>query len=165
MTALDDALAAGAQAPARGEMTAPPTTHLAVVTCMDARLDPLRDLGLAIGQAHVLRNAGGRVTDDTLRSLLLSWHELGTREVLVVHHSGCGVQAADEAVVKARLEAKTGTDLSGVELRTFDDEEQSVREDVARIAAAPFAPLGLRVRGAIQDLATGRVVPVEGAEA
>lgn len=157
MTALDDLLSAGASVEERGNLDAPPVRHVAVLTCMDARLDPLSDLGLSVGDAHVIRNAGGRATDDALRSLLLSWHTLGTREVLVVHHSTCGVRTDDEAALRRRLEDATAADLDGVDLHTFSDDEDAVRDDVRRIRQSPYAPDGLVVRGAIHDLAAGEV--------
>ncbi|MDX1621215.1 MAG: carbonic anhydrase [Nitriliruptorales bacterium] len=156
MTAIHDALQAAAPEE-RGHLEAPPTQRLAVLTCMDARLDPLRDLGIDLGEAHVIRNAGGRATDDALRSLLLSWHTLGTREVLIVHHTTCGVRTDDEEALRTRLEETTGTSLEDVSLHTFDDDEQAVRDDVATVAASPFAPPDLLVRGALHDLAAGEI--------
>ena len=160
MSVIDDALSA-ADPDQRGHLDAPPTRRFAVLTCMDARLDPLSDLGIELGEAHVIRNAGGRATDDALRSLLLSWHTLGTNEVLVVHHTTCGVRADDEQALRERLEEKTGASLGDVELHTFSDDEQAVRDDVARIAGVPYAPDDLVVRGAIHDLAAGEIRPVD----
>ena len=158
MTSIDHALSAGAAAPdPRGHLVAPPSRRIAILTCMDARLDPLHDLGFTVGEAHVIRNAGGRATDDALRSLVLSWHELGTREVLVVHHSACGARVEDEAALRERLEGATGASVDGVDLHTFADDEQAVRDDVERIRSSPFAPEGLTVRGAIHDLEAGVV--------
>lgn len=158
MTTIDDALSASAANPdPRGHLVAPPSRRIAVLTCMDARLDPIHDLGLQIGEAHVLRNAGGRATDDALRSLLLSWYELGTREVLIVHHSRCGARVEDEAALRRRLEEATGASLDDVELHTFEDDEQAVRDDVERVRNSPFAPDDLVVRGAIHDLEAGVV--------
>ncbi|MDX1657460.1 MAG: carbonic anhydrase [Nitriliruptorales bacterium] len=156
MTAIDDCLEAAAPEQ-RGHFDAPPTRQLAVLTCMDARLDPLRDLGIELGEAHVIRNAGGRATDDALRSLLLSWHTLGTREVLIVHHTTCGVRTDDEDALRSRLEETTGASLDDVILHTFDDDEQAVRDDVATITSSPFAPPDLVVRGALHDLAAGEI--------
>ena len=164
MDTIDDALTASAANPdPRGHLVAPPSRRIAVLTCMDARLDPLSDLGLAVGEAHVLRNAGGRATDDALRSLVLSWHELGTREVLVVHHSSCGARVDDEEALRDRLEQATGASLDGMELHTFSDDEKAVRDDVERIRSSPFAPEGLVVRGAIHDLEAGVVREVTAA--
>lgn len=122
---------------------------------MDARLDPLRDLGLDVGDAHVIRNAGGRVTPDVLRSLLISWHVLGTREVLVVHHTGCGLHVENEGILRKRLVEQTGVSLDGIDLYTFSEPAQAVRADVARIRNSRFAPAGLTVRGAIHDVDAG----------
>lgn len=162
MTAIDDALAAGAARPdPRDQLVAEPRRRLAVVTCMDTRLDPLRDLGLELGDAHVIRNAGGRVTDDVLRSLVLSWHALGTREVLIVHHTACGVHVDDEAALRQDLEARTGASLDDVALHTFADPDRAIADDVARVRTSPFAPEGLVVRGAVHDVDAGVVRPVE----
>lgn len=161
MTTIDDVLAAANDLDARTGLAAEPASRVAVLTCMDARLDPLHDLGLTLGDAHVIRNAGGRATDDALRSLLLSWHALGTREVLVIHHTSCGVLAPDEDALRTDLEQRTGVPLADVELHTFADEDESVRQDVQRIRTAPYAPEGLRVRGAIHDLDAGVIRPVD----
>lgn len=156
MTAIDDAIDRSRdQVRSRASLSAEPRRRLAVLTCMDARLDPLDDLGLACGDAHVIRNAGGRATDDALRSLLLSWHALGTREVLVIHHTRCGVRADDEDALRTRLADVSGADLADVALHTFADDEQAVADDVARIRAVPYAPDGLVVVGAIHDLDAG----------
>lgn len=128
---------------------------------MDARLDPLRDLGLDVGDAHVIRNAGGRATDDALRSLLVSWHALGTREVLVVHHTDCGLHVESEGVLRERLVEQTGVSLDGVDLYTFPEPAEAVRADVARIRNSRFAPEGLAVRGAIHDVSTGVIRVVQ----
>lgn len=160
-TAIDAALAnATGRSRPRGDLPVEPRRRLAVLTCMDARLDPLSDLGLSAADAHILRNAGGRVTGDVLRSLLLSWHTLGTREVLVIHHTGCGARVDDEAQLRSRLEEVTGAALGDLDLHTFADDEEAVRDDVARIRAVPFAPDGLVVRGALQDIDTGRILEV-----
>ncbi len=127
---------------------------------MDARLDPLRDLGLELGDAHVIRNAGGRATEDALRSLMLSWHALGTREVLVVHHTDCGVHVENEGTLRERLVEKTGVSLDGLDLWTFSEPSQAVRADLARIRGSPFAPDGLAVAGIILDVDTGMITQV-----
>lgn len=127
---------------------------------MDARLDPLRDFGLEIGDAHVIRNAGGRATPDALRSLLFSWHALGTREVLVVHHTDCGVQVENERVLSERLAEQTGVSLDGFDLYTFSEPAEAVRADIARIRNSPFAPEGLATRGVILDVETGATTVV-----
>ncbi len=162
MTAIGDALSAAADAPRpRGHLPAFPNRKLAVLACMDSRLDPLRDLGLGVGDAHVIRNAGGRATEDALRSLLLSWHALGTREVLVVHHTDCGVHVEDEGTLRERLVAQGGVALDDVALYTFSEPLQAVRADVARIRNSPYAPEGLLVQGVILNVNSGAVTVVD----
>ncbi len=159
--AIADALSPAAGGPPRrGHLPAAPRRKLAVLTCMDARLDPLRDLGLDVGDAHVIRNAGGRATQDALRSLLISWHVLGTREVLVVHHTGCGLHVEKEGSLRALLVEQTGVSLDGVDLHTFSDPADAVRADVARIRNSSFAPAGLTVRGAIHDVSAGLITVI-----
>ena len=135
---------------------APPALHLAVVTCMDARLDVFSLLGIAPGDAHVIRNAGGAVTDDAIRSLLISQRLLGTTEVMVVHHTDCGMLSFSEADVKAEVEAETGI-RPPFALEAFGDLEGDVRQSVARIQASPFLPHTDAVRGFVYDVATGRL--------
>jgi carbonic anhydrase len=138
-------------------LTAAPVRHLAVLTCMDARLDLFRLLGLQIGDAHLLRNAGGRATDDAIRSLVLSAHALGTREYVVIHHTGCGLQATSNARIQAMVTIATGADASGIDFLPFDDEDASVREDVARIRACPLLPADATVWGAVYEVETGHL--------
>jgi carbonic anhydrase len=147
---------------APGELPARPGRAVAVVTCMDARMDVYRLLGLQPGDAHVLRNAGGVVTEDTLRSLTISQHLLGTREVVLVHHTRCGMQGADEAAFLAQVEQATGA-RPDWPVQAFADVEQDVRESVRTLRACPYL-LSHDVRGAVYDVATGRLheVPVEG---
>lgn len=162
MTAIADVIATAAgRIPPRGDLAAEPVRRLVVLTCMDARLDPLRDLGLGAGDAHVLRNAGGRATPDAMRSLLLSWHTLGTREVLVLHHTTCGARVGDEAALRADLERRAGADLADMPLHTFDNDEAAVRADVQHIRSAPFAPVGLVVAGALHEVETGRLLVID----
>lgn len=136
-----------------------PRRAVAILTCMDARLEPLAAVGLHTGDAHVVRNAGGRVSDDALRSLVVSTQLLGTRTVLVVHHTGCGMAAEEEALRRAIAEA-SGRAVGGLELLTFEDLEQSVREDVERLRAWPLLPDDLEVAGLIHDVDTGELHPV-----
>jgi carbonic anhydrase len=141
----------------RGADLAPaPRLGVAIVTCMDARIDPARALGLEPGDAHVIRNAGGLVTDDVIRSLAISQHELGTREVLVIQHTRCGLLGLDDAELAQRLEAAAGSApaWSG---GGFDDLEASVRDGVARIRGCPFLPHRERVRGFVYEVETGAV--------
>lgn len=140
-----------------GGMEAPPTRHLAIVTCMDARVHPLDVLGLSRGEAHVIANAGGRASDDALRSLAASVVELGVREVAVIHHSRCGMATDEDALAQAVADA--GITLPDVPLGTIDDIEGSVHEDVARVRDT--LPDEVAVRGFVLDVDDGRLRPVE----
>ena len=126
-----------------------PSRRLVVLACMDARLDLLAALGLEVGDAHILRNAGGRVTDDVLRSLVVSTHLLGTREIAVIHHTGCGLEGVTDAEIASRTGVRTVTFLG------FDDLVGSVREDVAAIRRFPSFPSGVEVWGAVYEVGTG----------
>ena len=141
--------------------SAAPERHLVVVTCMDARLDLFRLLGLEIGDSHILRNAGGRVTDDVMRSLVLSSNVLGTTEVIVIHHTGCGLFGRENDELRAEIAAMTGADTAHLEFHPFDDVVESVRGDVAAIAASPLLQKVTRVWGAVYDVATGELSPVD----
>lgn len=133
-----------------------PARALAVVTCMDARVEPLAALGLALGDAHVLRTAGARVTDDVLRSLTLSTHELGVRAVAVVGHRRCGVCDPDDAA-PARLRERLGRASLVADLATFADVEQSVRDDCERLRAWPDWPDQISLAGYVLDVDDGRL--------
>jgi carbonic anhydrase len=115
--------------------SARPERHLVVVTCMDARLDLFRLLGLDIGDAHILRNAGGRVTEDVVRSLVLSSHALGTREVLVIHHTECGLFDTSNDEIRSKVHAATGTRPDDIDFLPFDDVHASVHNDVGHAHA------------------------------
>ncbi|MCZ7527144.1 MAG: carbonic anhydrase [Acidimicrobiia bacterium] len=132
-----------------------PAARLAVLTCMDSRVDPLRMLGLALGDAHVVRNAGGRASDDAIRSLLLSSRVLGTVEVAVIHHNDCGLEGQTDESLRERLATEHGVDASGVAFLPFGDLAESVREDVARIRSSPL--LDMAVTGWTYDVRTGRL--------
>ena len=164
MGEIDRMLAANAQGAPQSpaELPARPARGVAVVACMDARMDVYRILGLAPGDAHVIRNAGGVVTEDTLRSLAISQHLLGTREVLIVHHTRCGMQGADEAAVLDQVEQATGARPDWA-LQGFADVDEDVRESVRRLRASPYL-IATEVRGTVYDVHTGllREVPVEG---
>ncbi|HYM84677.1 MAG TPA: carbonic anhydrase [Candidatus Dormibacteraeota bacterium] len=136
----------------------PPSPRLAVLTCMDARIDPLPLLGLALGDAHVIRNAGALATDDAIRSLIISQRVLGTSEVLVVGHTSCGLLGFDEAAMRERLVGETATD-AGLALLAFDDLAASVARQVDAIRRHPWT-MDVLVRGLIVDVATGRLEPV-----
>jgi carbonic anhydrase len=140
---------------AEGALAAPPSRHVAVVTCMDARIDPLAALGLRPGEAHVIRNAGGVVTDDVLRSLAVSQHALGTREVLVLHHSRCGMEGLDAQGFLDGVEQATGT-RPPVDPQGFASAEEDVRAAVARLRQSPYL-VSTEVRGAVYDVDTGAV--------
>lgn len=163
MGVIDEVVAANAayaEGFTQSGLGAPPGRRLAVLTCMDARVDPLRALGLDLGDAHVIRNAGGRASDDALRSLLLSWHALGTRSVLVVHHTRCGLHVDAVDRLRAEMDEATGRDTSAVPLLAFEDPDAALREDVERVRSSPYAPEGLEVRGFRYDVDTGRLIAV-----
>lgn len=138
----------------KGGLSHRPSRPVAVVTCMDARIDVHRALGLQEGEVHVIRNAGGAVTDDVIRSLLISQRLLGTREVLVVHHTGCGMLTFTDDGLKREVEEETGL-RPPFALEAFGDLDQEVRQSVARIEASPFVPHHDAVRGFVYDVATG----------
>jgi len=133
-----------------------PTRHTAVVCCMDARIDLFPLLGLRLGESHIIRNAGGIATDDVLRSLALSQRKLGTTEVMVLHHTDCGLHRLDEAALLGEIEAEVGTPPPFT-FGAFADLDASVRESVERVRAAEFLPHRDHVRGFVVDVATGRL--------
>ncbi|MGJ8387673.1 beta-class carbonic anhydrase [Streptococcus agalactiae] len=138
-----------------------PKTKVAIVTCMDSRLHVAQALGLALGDAHILRNAGGRVTDDVLRSLVISQQQLGTREIVVLHHTDCGAQTFTNEAFAAQLQRDLGVDMHAHDFLPFNDIEESVREDVAKLHASPLIPDDVVISGAIYDVDTGRMVEVK----
>jgi carbonic anhydrase len=137
-------------------LPARPATGVAVVACMDARLDVYRVLGLADGDAHVIRNAGGVVSDDVIRSLVISQRELGTTEVMLIHHSGCGMTLFTDDEAKARIEADTGL-RPPFALEAFTDVDADVRQSIARVEASPYLPHRDAVRGFVFELGSGRL--------
>ncbi|MDQ3708725.1 MAG: carbonic anhydrase [Actinomycetota bacterium] len=143
-----------------GGLPMPPAHKVAILTCMDARLHPERFLGLAIGDAHVIRNAGGRASDDALRSLIISSQLLGTREYLVIHHTDCGMLTFSNDDLHSKLAAETGADASAIDFLPFGDLEDSVRDDVRRIGQNPFIPTDIPVTGYIYDVDTGELTAV-----
>lgn len=162
MTAIDDLLRNNeeyAREVDRAGLPAPPSRRLAVVACMDARLDVYRILGLKPGEAHVIRNAGGVVTEDVVRSLLISQRLLGTREIALVQHTDCGMLTLREDEVKTEIEAETG-ERPPFALEAFDDLTASVRRSIARLRATPFILHTDRVRGFVYDVETGRLEEV-----
>jgi carbonic anhydrase len=142
------------------DLPAAPARRLAVVTCMDARIDPLACLGLQPGDAHIIRNAGGRVSEDVLRSLIISAHLLGTREVAVIHHTDCGLLGLSNDDIRQRVAPGAGRNPSGIDFLPFSDQEGSVRDDVAGIRSSPFLDPDTAVRGFIYDVRTGALSAV-----
>jgi carbonic anhydrase len=140
----------------KGELPLPPGRKVAVLACMDARLDPARVLGLEEGDAHVIRNAGGVASDDALRSLAISQHLLGTEEIVLIHHTDCGMLTFTDEEFAEKLKSETG---SRPEWRghAFTDLEQDVRDGIERIRTSPFVPRTDKVRGFVYEVETGRL--------
>jgi carbonic anhydrase len=162
----------------RGELALPPARRFAILTCMDARLDPAKYAGLSEGDAHVIRNAGGRASDDAIRSLVISYKLLGTLEWFVIHHSDCGMQFFTDEVIRGLLASSLETAALGadgfhdvgagpgsaeaqyIDWLTFADSEQSVVDDVSRIRAHPLVPARIPIYGFIYDVTSGRLIEV-----
>jgi len=132
-----------------------PSRKLAILTCMDSRIDVFQMAGLHLGEAHIIRNAGGRATDDAIRSLLISHHMLGTNGFVVIHHTRCGLHMFTNDEISARMGADPGHDWLA-----FDDLHESVSHDVQRIRQCPLLPQGFPVFGFIYDVDTGQLIPV-----
>jgi carbonic anhydrase len=163
MSATDEALRkneAYARSFDKGQLPLPPAKKLAVVACMDARLHVSKILGLDEGDAHVIRNAGGAVTDDAIRSLALSQRLLGTEEIILIHHTDCGMLTFTDDAVKAQIQKDTGI-RPPFALEAFSNLEDDVRQSIARIKASPFVPKKDRVRGFVYDVTTGRLNEVQ----
>ncbi len=164
MTAIDELLARHADEDIdHGAPTVPtpvPALHLAVLTCMDARIKVFDVFGLRHGEAHILRNAGGVATDDVLRSLAVSQRKLGTREVIVMQHTSCGMGTVTEDGFKDELEQDTGLRPTWA-VEAFRNVEDSVRQSVQRIRRSPFLPYTDQVRGFVYDVATGGITEVD----
>lgn len=163
MSATDEALReneAYSKAFDKGELPLPPAKKLAVVACMDARLHVSKILGLEEGDAHVIRNAGGAVTDDAIRSLAISQRLLGTEEVILIHHTDCGMLTFTDDAVKAQIQKETGI-RPQFALEAFPNLEDDVRQSIARIKASPFVPKKDQVRGFVYDVKTGKLNEVE----
>jgi carbonic anhydrase len=139
-----------------GPLPLPPAKHLAVLACMDARIDVYRVLGLNEGESHVIRNAGGVVTEDGIRSLAISQRLLGTREIILIHHTDCGMLTFTDDGFKESILADTGLRPAWA-AEAFSDLEADVRQSIARIKASPFIPHKDSVRGFVFDVATGRL--------
>jgi carbonic anhydrase len=133
---------------------------MAILTCMDERLHPEKALGLEIGDAHLIRNAGGRASDDALRSLVISSRLVGTTEFAVIHHTDCGMRTFTNDDLQTKLRDETGSDASHIDFLPFGDLEQSVRDDVSAILASPFVDDSIPVSGYIYDGHTGAVTQV-----
>ncbi|MGD0312461.1 MAG: carbonic anhydrase [Acidimicrobiales bacterium] len=182
MSILDDVLAANdSYAGSFGDKSAlalPPARGFAILTCMDARLDPARYAGLSEGDAHVIRNAGGRASDDAIRSLVISYKLLGTKEWFVIHHTNCGMEFFTDEVMRDLLASSLETAELGadgfhdvgpgpgssearyIDWLTITDNAQSVAEDVARIRSHPLVPGRIPIYGYLYDVTTGRLVEV-----
>lgn len=162
----------------KGNLALPPARGFAILTCMDARLDPAKYAGLSEGDAHVIRNAGGRASDDAIRSLVISYKLLGTKEWFVIHHSDCGMEFFTDEVIRGLLANSLETAALGAEgfydvgtgpgsaeakyidWLTISDQAQSVTEDVQRIKNHPLVPANIPVYGYIYDVKTGRLIEV-----
>ena len=184
---LDEVLAANAKYAAnfgdKGNLPLPPGRQFAILTCMDARLDPAQYAGLTEGDAHVIRNAGGRASDDAIRSLVISYKLLGTREWFVIHHTNCGMELFTNDIMRGLLTSSLKTasvDESGwhdsgdgpgstegnyINWMTFSDNAKSVAEDVARIRNHPLVPGDIPIYGYIYDVKSGKLVEVPEATA
>ena len=186
MSVLSEVLAANesyAAAFDKGALAMPPARRFAILTCMDARLDPAKYAGLSEGDAHVIRNAGGRASDDAIRSLVISYKLLGTREWFVIHHTNCGMEFFSDELMRELLAhsletAELGPDGfrdvgSGpgssegayIDWLTIPDQERSVVADVSRIRSHPLVPPGIPIYGYVYDVSTGRLQEVPAATA
>jgi carbonic anhydrase len=158
MTATSDLLANNADYVAgfdKGQLPAPPAKKVAVLACMDARLDPAKALGLREGDAHVIRNAGGVASEDALRSLVISQRLLGTEEIILVHHTDCGMETFTDDAVKEQILAETGLRPSFA-LEAFPNADADVKQTAARIRANPFIP-NKNIRGFVYEVETGKL--------
>lgn len=163
MSATEEFLAANrryAQNFDKGDKALPPAKRVAVVACMDARIETGRLLGLEEGDAHVIRNAGGVVTDDVIRSLAISQRLLGTTEIVLIHHTDCGMLTFSDDAVKADIERETGL-RPPFALEAFSDLENDVRQSIRRIEASPYIPNRDKVRGFVYDVTSGRLNEVQ----
>jgi carbonic anhydrase len=158
MTATDEFLANNERYAAsyRGGLPLPPSKQVAVIACMDARLNVYGILGLGDGEAHVIRNAGGVVTDDEIRSLAISQRLLGTREIVLIHHTECGMLTFTDDAFKQSLQDETGIKPSW-SVESFSDLDEDVRQSIARIRSSPFVPHKDSIRGFVFDVATGKL--------
>jgi carbonic anhydrase len=159
MSVIDELMANNEAYAARfdkGDLPLPPAKKLAVVACMDARLDPARILGLEEGDAHVIRNAGGVVTDDEIRSLAISQRLLGTEAIVLIHHTDCGMLTFSDDEFRRSLQDETGIKPAWA-AEAFGDLDEDVRQSIARIKASPFIPRKDAIRGFVYEVETGRL--------
>jgi carbonic anhydrase len=163
MTVTDELLANAeryAESFDKGDLPLPPARHIAVVACMDARLNPYGLLGLSEGDAHVIRNAGGVITADQLRSLAISQRLLGTTEIVLIHHTDCGMLTFTDDGFKASIQDEVGVKPPWA-AEAFTDVDEDVRQSLQRIAADPFIPVKDSVRGFVYEVETGRLREVK----
>jgi carbonic anhydrase len=159
MTVIDELLEnaeAYAQTFDKSELALPPSRRVAIVACMDARLNPYALLGLQEGDAHVIRNAGGVITDDEIRSLAISQRLLGTEEIMLIHHTDCGMLTFSDDDLRRQIQLETGVKPEWA-AEAFDDLEDDVRQSVARIKTSPFIPRKDKIRGFVYEVETGRL--------
>jgi carbonic anhydrase len=161
---FDDLIAANAEyikSFKYSELTGSAARGLAIVTCMDSRINPLSVVGMRSGDAKILRNAGARVTEDVIRTLVLATYLLSVDRILVMPHTDCAMARGDEADIHALIEEKHGVDTSSLEFRTTRDQRAALAEDVDRIRTNPLLRNGVTVAGAIYDVKTGTILPVD----
>lgn len=144
-----------------GHLQTPPVRKLVILTCMDSRMDLEQLLGLRVGDAHMIRNAGGLATDDVVRSLILSTHLLGTRSIAIIQHTECGLMSITDEEFRWRLSTSTGKDASHLRFHAFRDLDQNVHEQVARVRRDPFLPKQIEVRGFVYDVKRGKLREVK----
>lgn len=160
MSAFDDVLAANeeyARSFAGADLPGPAAAGLAVVTCMDSRIDPLAVLGLSIGDVKVLRNPGGQVTDEVLRALVLATHLLNVSRVMVAQHTDCRMAKVDEAQAHEAIRERSGVDTRSLQFGTIEDQRAALARDVQKIKSSPYLPAELAVAGCLLDVKTGRL--------
>jgi carbonic anhydrase len=159
MTVIDELLenaTSYAESFDKADLALPPARRIAIVACMDARLNPHALLGLEEGDAHVIRNAGGVITDDEIRSLAISQRLLGTEEIMLIHHTDCGMLTFTDDELRRQIQDETGVKPAWA-AEAFDDLEEDVRQSIARIEASPFIPRKDKIRGFVYEVETGRV--------
>lgn len=164
MSVIDEVLQANENYAARfglGNLPMPPARKLAIVACMDARLTVEQALGLKTGEAHIIRNAGGIATDDAIRSLVISHYLLGTEEFMIVNHTDCGMLTFRDEELRKKLDQATGaTGIGPFAFHAFSNVEDNVREQIRKLRAHPWVPLGIPIRGFVYDVKTGRLKEV-----